>query len=74
MGNRMAFAVACRWARARGRVIPRCEECVWKSCRGNCSRRIWTQSAESAAGYARAHRYAAGARDFSDRPADLEKN
>jgi hypothetical protein len=30
MGNRMAFAVACRCARARVRVIPRCQGRVWK--------------------------------------------
>ena len=40
----------------------------------NRSQRIWTESAESAAGHARAHRHAAGTRDFSDRPADLAKN
>ncbi len=49
-------------------------ERVWKSRRGNCSRGVWTESAESAVGHARAHRHATGARDFSDRPADLAKD
>ena len=37
-------------------------------------RRIWIESAEPAAGDARAHRYAARAGNFSDRLADLAKN
>src|SRR5262249_24107206 len=47
---------------------------VWTKRRGNCSRRIRTESAESAAGYARAHRHAARVCNFSDRPPDLAKN
>jgi hypothetical protein len=38
VGNRMAVAVARRCTRTRGRVIPRCQGCVWKSRRGNCGR------------------------------------
>jgi len=73
VGNRMAVAVAYRCARARVRVIPRCLGRVWKSRRRNCSQRLWSESAEPAAGHARAHRHAAGTCDFSDRPADLAK-
>ena len=45
-----------------------------KSPRVIAARRVWIESAESAAGNARAHRHAAGTRDFSDRPIDLAKD
>ena len=35
---------------------------------------VWIEFAESASGDTRAHRHAAGIRDFSHRPVDLEKN
>ena len=47
---------------------------VWKRGRGNRSKRLWTEPAESEIGYARANRHAAGTRDFSHRPSDLAKN
>src|SRR2546430_5625267 len=43
-------------------------------CRPDRARRIWIKSVDPAAGYPRAHRYAACAADFPDRPADLAKN
>jgi len=61
------------WMSAALFIVTRSWEIAWKSRRGNCSRRVWTESAEPAAGHACAHRHAAGPCDFPDRPADLAK-
>src|SRR5882724_2102795 len=74
MGAVVAVAVISRCGRFGSVVVSLCPFSVWINCRFDCAGRIWIESAQSAPGNARAHRYAARARDFSDRRADLEKN
>ena len=55
-------------------AIPCCHVGLWADSWPGRPRRVWIESAESAACDTRAYRYAARARNFSDRSADLGKN
>ena len=73
MGSRAAIAVPFGRACLRGRVIPLGKGRLWIQHCVNRARRIWIESAQSAAGHARAHGYATRVCDFFDRRADLAK-
>src|SRR6266446_998183 len=73
MGSRVAIAVPFGRACRRVRGIPLRKGRLWIQRCINRARRIWIESAQSAAGHARAHGYATRVCDFFDWRADLAK-
>src|SRR4029453_12051053 len=74
MGRGMAIAVTRFSHCGIDLVVSRCGFGLRIDCWPDCLQRVRIESAESTPGNTRAHRHAAGVRDFSDRLVDLAKN